>query len=383
MLQAGEVIAFAASADLGRARAFYEQVLGLRLTEQNDFACVFDANGTRQQGTLARGVVAAGKRVPDLERGGELGVRPLHRCPGGVGERLDRLREALPHLVVEADVPEVGRGRHAQVRELARLAHGRHVVVAERRERARIEQVGARQRGERQSALADRPRERAEVRQQQPPVSVVRAGDETVGRLEPHRAAERGGNPYRAAAVGAERHLADAERQRTGSTAGAASGRAVGCKGIAGLAVELVARRAAVTELGHVGAPDGDRSRLLEPDHAGRALLWIEARQRARAGSARVPRLPHRLLDRERPARQRTGVFTAFQPRLELPRPHARGLGVDEAERVDERVDLCRALERRLDARQRRGTCGHPQPRSTRLPGTMSSRPSGQRTQAL
>ena len=36
MLQAGEVIAFAASADLGRARAFYEQVLGLRLTEQND-----------------------------------------------------------------------------------------------------------------------------------------------------------------------------------------------------------------------------------------------------------------------------------------------------------------------------------------------------------
>ena len=39
MLQAGEVIAFAASADLGRARAFYAQVLGLRLTEQNDFAC--------------------------------------------------------------------------------------------------------------------------------------------------------------------------------------------------------------------------------------------------------------------------------------------------------------------------------------------------------
>ena len=43
MLQAGEVIAFAASADLRRARAFYEQVLGLRVTEQNDFACVMTA----------------------------------------------------------------------------------------------------------------------------------------------------------------------------------------------------------------------------------------------------------------------------------------------------------------------------------------------------
>ena len=46
MLQASDVIAFAASADLGRARAFYEQVLGLRVTEQNDFVCVFDVTGT-------------------------------------------------------------------------------------------------------------------------------------------------------------------------------------------------------------------------------------------------------------------------------------------------------------------------------------------------
>ena len=42
MLEASEVIAFAASADLRQARAFYEQVLGLRVIEQNDFACVFD-----------------------------------------------------------------------------------------------------------------------------------------------------------------------------------------------------------------------------------------------------------------------------------------------------------------------------------------------------
>jgi catechol 2,3-dioxygenase-like lactoylglutathione lyase family enzyme len=46
MLGSSEVIAFAGAADLGRAREFYERVLGLRLVEQNDFACVFDANGT-------------------------------------------------------------------------------------------------------------------------------------------------------------------------------------------------------------------------------------------------------------------------------------------------------------------------------------------------
>jgi catechol 2,3-dioxygenase-like lactoylglutathione lyase family enzyme len=46
MLQSSAVIAFAASADLRQARVFYQQSLGLRLIEQNDFACVFDANGT-------------------------------------------------------------------------------------------------------------------------------------------------------------------------------------------------------------------------------------------------------------------------------------------------------------------------------------------------
>ena len=71
MLQAGDVIAFAASADLSRARAFYEQVLGLRMTEQNDFACVFDANGTMLRVTavaeVARpGYTVLGWRVADI-----------------------------------------------------------------------------------------------------------------------------------------------------------------------------------------------------------------------------------------------------------------------------------------------------------------------------
>jgi catechol 2,3-dioxygenase-like lactoylglutathione lyase family enzyme len=83
MLQASEVIAFAPSADLRQARAFYEQVLGLRVVEQNDFACVFDANGTMLRVTavaeVARpGYTVLGWRVADIgatvHRLSELGV---------------------------------------------------------------------------------------------------------------------------------------------------------------------------------------------------------------------------------------------------------------------------------------------------------------------
>jgi catechol 2,3-dioxygenase-like lactoylglutathione lyase family enzyme len=63
MLAASEVIAFAAATDLRQARAFYEQVLGLRLIEQNDFACVFDANGTMLRVTAVAEVARPGYTV--------------------------------------------------------------------------------------------------------------------------------------------------------------------------------------------------------------------------------------------------------------------------------------------------------------------------------
>ena len=46
MLRNCEIVAFAATTDGSRARAFYEGVLGLRLVEDSPFAVVFDANGT-------------------------------------------------------------------------------------------------------------------------------------------------------------------------------------------------------------------------------------------------------------------------------------------------------------------------------------------------
>jgi catechol 2,3-dioxygenase-like lactoylglutathione lyase family enzyme len=71
MLESSEVIAFAGASDLRQARLFYEQTLGLPVIEHNDFACVFDANGTMLRVTavteVARpGYTVLGWRVADI-----------------------------------------------------------------------------------------------------------------------------------------------------------------------------------------------------------------------------------------------------------------------------------------------------------------------------
>jgi catechol 2,3-dioxygenase-like lactoylglutathione lyase family enzyme len=63
MLESSDVIAFAAATDLARARVFYEQTLGLAVTEQNDFACVLDAHGTMLRITAVPSVSPAGYTV--------------------------------------------------------------------------------------------------------------------------------------------------------------------------------------------------------------------------------------------------------------------------------------------------------------------------------
>ena len=72
MLTTSDVIAFAPTTDLSRARTFYETALGLRLVEENPFACVFDAHGTMLRVTPVQKVAAAGYtvlgwQVPDIE----------------------------------------------------------------------------------------------------------------------------------------------------------------------------------------------------------------------------------------------------------------------------------------------------------------------------
>ena len=63
MLESSDLVAFVAATDLRRARAFYEQKLGLRVLEHNDFACVLDANGTMLRVTQVPEVARAGYTV--------------------------------------------------------------------------------------------------------------------------------------------------------------------------------------------------------------------------------------------------------------------------------------------------------------------------------
>ena len=71
MLESSDLVAFVAATDLRRARAFYEQALGLPVLEHNDFACVLDAHGTTLRVTAVSevgrgGYTVLGWRVTDI-----------------------------------------------------------------------------------------------------------------------------------------------------------------------------------------------------------------------------------------------------------------------------------------------------------------------------
>jgi len=71
MLDTSDLIAFVATTDPARARSFYQTTLGLRLVEENAYACVFDAHGTMLRVTtvseVARpGYTVLGWRVTDI-----------------------------------------------------------------------------------------------------------------------------------------------------------------------------------------------------------------------------------------------------------------------------------------------------------------------------
>jgi catechol 2,3-dioxygenase-like lactoylglutathione lyase family enzyme len=59
MLESSALVAFVATTDLDRARAFYGGVLGLALVEEGPYACVFDAQGTQLRVTPVTEVIPA------------------------------------------------------------------------------------------------------------------------------------------------------------------------------------------------------------------------------------------------------------------------------------------------------------------------------------
>jgi catechol 2,3-dioxygenase-like lactoylglutathione lyase family enzyme len=71
MLERCALIGFAAVSDLGRARQFYGETLGLPLSDESPFALVADAGGTMLRLTLVEQPAAApytvlGWNVPDI-----------------------------------------------------------------------------------------------------------------------------------------------------------------------------------------------------------------------------------------------------------------------------------------------------------------------------
>jgi catechol 2,3-dioxygenase-like lactoylglutathione lyase family enzyme len=71
MLATSDVIAFASTTDLARARSFYEATLGLPVADENAYACVFNAQGTMLRITAVAevahpGYTVLGWRVTDI-----------------------------------------------------------------------------------------------------------------------------------------------------------------------------------------------------------------------------------------------------------------------------------------------------------------------------
>ena len=83
MLESSDLVAFVATTDLRRARVFYEQKLGLRVLEHNDFACVLDANGTMLRVTAVPEVARTGYTVLGWQVG-DIAAAVRHLAARGV-----------------------------------------------------------------------------------------------------------------------------------------------------------------------------------------------------------------------------------------------------------------------------------------------------------
>jgi catechol 2,3-dioxygenase-like lactoylglutathione lyase family enzyme len=71
MLKEAKIMSFVGTRDAARARVFYRDTLGLKLTEENQFALVFDSNGIMLRVTNVRELTPAqftvlGWEVPDV-----------------------------------------------------------------------------------------------------------------------------------------------------------------------------------------------------------------------------------------------------------------------------------------------------------------------------
>ena len=270
---------------------------------------------------------SANARAAPATRSGDL---RLHR-----GEAEGRAeRDPQPaHAVLEADpvvaavmgqgepVAAVGQGQHVQHQRGVAHAAGHRAEVGDRAERAQ------------------RPgRHPAE------------------GGLEAEDAGEARRDPDRAAAVGAEVQGAHAERAGGRGAAARAAGRPAGVPGIAGDPGERAVGDRLPAELRRGGLADQHRT-LLAQARRGRGVLvpGLLARDREAAAQGRPAPGQDQILDRDRDAVDQAARFAPLPARFRSPRRLQRLVGIDQAERVDRRIEALDPVEHGaggLDRRQ-------------------------------
>ena len=93
-LPTARLTAFIATVDAARAKAFYRDTLGLTLLSEDDFAVVFDANGTKIRVTPVRDIAIAGYTVLGWEVGDIDAAVAVLTGKGVVFERFPGLRQS-------------------------------------------------------------------------------------------------------------------------------------------------------------------------------------------------------------------------------------------------------------------------------------------------
>ena len=93
MLSGADLVAFVATTDVTRARAFYEGTLGLRVIDEDPYALALDANGTMLRVTVVpelrpAGYTVCGWRVDDIAYGAGFQF-------GNTGKLTDTLKTVL------------------------------------------------------------------------------------------------------------------------------------------------------------------------------------------------------------------------------------------------------------------------------------------------
>ena len=186
---------------------------------------------------------------------------------------------------------------------------------------------------EQQRRILDRARERPDLVERRGERHEAVAGNQAVGRLETHDAAERRGLADRAAGVGAERQRRLAGRDGRGRAAGAAARHPREIPGIGGGLKGRVLRRGTHRKLIHVEPAPQHRPGVLEPARDRGVVGRDEVRQHPAGARQRLAGHGDDVLEADRNAVERSP---------HLPRRAARVGGAG----LGQRVGLVEGIER-------------------------------------